>query len=280
MARSKMDKYLFTPGGNVSPKDFYTEERGFGFITEQVMENVPHLMLPELNGGFMPVPWYRLLEPTQIEQNDCGCIVRRTKTSAENPVQHTNLNGCGTDTASEKPRQTPLRFKCHVNAEGSYRVRVIIRAAEKISDIRIFIGRRTLTAWQKTLLPGETLTCEMYTEVCGIIPRGQEKIYRNLCIEVSVTADSPCLSEIEIEPVQCPVIYIAGDSTVTDQSAEYPYAPETSYAGWGQMLPFYINGEMTVSNHSHSGLTTESFREEGHAAVPFARCKPGGYMLF
>ena len=54
-----MDKYLFTPGGNVSPKDFYTEERGFGFITEQVMENVPHLMLPELNGGFMPVPWYR-----------------------------------------------------------------------------------------------------------------------------------------------------------------------------------------------------------------------------
>ena len=51
MARSKMDKYLFTPGGNVSPKDFYTEERGFGFITEQVMENVPHLMLPELNGG-------------------------------------------------------------------------------------------------------------------------------------------------------------------------------------------------------------------------------------
>lgn len=275
-----MDKYLFTPGGNVSPKDFYTEERGFGFITEQVMENVPHLMLPELNGGFMPVPWYRLLEPTQIEQNDCGCIVRRTKTSAENPVQHTNLDGCGTGTASEKPRQTPLRFKCHVNAEGSYRVRVIIRAAEKISDIRIFIGRRTLTAWQETLLPGETLTCEMYTEVCGIIPRGQEKIYRNLCIEVSVTADSPCLSEIEIEPVQCPVIYIAGDSTVTDQSAEYPYAPETSYAGWGQMLPFYINGEMTVSNHSHSGLTTESFREEGHAAVPFTRCKPGDYMLF
>lgn len=88
----------------------------------------------------------------------------------------------------------------------------------------------------------------MDAEVCGIIPRGQEKVYQNLCIEVSVTADRPCISEIEIEPVQCPVLYIAGDSTVTDQSAEYPYAPGASYAGWGQMLPFFISGEMTVSN--------------------------------
>lgn len=252
-----MDTFLFTPGGNVGPEDFYTEECGFGFITEQVMEDVPHLMLSELNGGFLPVPWYRLLEPTRIEQNACGCMIRR-----------------------EKSRQIPLRFKCRVNAEGSYRIRVVIRAAEKMSDIRIFIGRRCLAAYQETLLPGETLIREMYTEVCGIIPRGQEKVYHDLCIEVSVTADNPCLSEIEIEPVQCPVLYIAGDSTVTDQSAEYPYAPEASYAGWGQMLPFFISGQMTVSNHSHSGLTTESFRQEGHAEIPFARCKPGDYMLF
>ncbi|MDE5931694.1 MAG: hypothetical protein K2H40_04330 [Lachnospiraceae bacterium] len=253
-----MVKYLFTPGGNVSLEDYYTEERGFGFLTEQVMEAVPRLMLPELNGGFLPVPWYRLLEPAQIGQNDCGCTIRQEKMS----------------------RQIPLRFKCRVNAEGSYRVKVVIRAAEKMSDIRIFTGRRCLAAYQETLLPGETLSCEMYTEVCGIIPRGQEKVYQESCIEVSVTADNPVLSEIEIEPVHCPVLYIAGDSTVTDQSAEYPYAPETSYAGWGQMLPDFIEGQLTVSNHSHSGLTTESFRQEGHAAIPFSRCTPGDYMLF
>lgn len=265
-----MDHYRFAPGGNVGPEDFYTEERGFGFLTEQVMENIPHLMLPELNGGFLPVPWYRLLEPARIEQNDCGCMICRKKAASENE----------TASLSEKTRQIPLRFKCRVDAEGSYRVRVVIHAMEKMSDIRIFTGRRCLAAYQETLLPGETLIREMYTEVCGIIPRGQEKVYRERSIEVSVTADNPCLSEIEIEPVQCPVLYIAGDSTVTDQSAEYPYAPEASYAGWGQMLPFFINGRLTVSNHSHSGLTTESFRQEGHAAIPFARCKPGDYMLF
>lgn len=265
-----MDHYRFAPGGNVGPEDFYTEERGFGFLTEQIMENIPHLMLPELNGGFLPVPWYRLLEPARIEQNDCGCMICRKKAASENE----------TASLSEKTRQIPLRFKCRVDAEGSYRVRVVIRTMEKMSDIRIFTGRRCLAAYQETLLPGETLIREMYTEVCGIIPRGQEKVYRERSIEVSVTADNPCLSEIEIEPVQCPVLYIAGDSTVTDQSAEYPYAPEASYAGWGQMLPFFINGRLTVSNHSHSGLTTESFRQEGHAAIPFARCKPGDYMLF
>lgn len=265
-----MDHYRFAPGGNVGPEDFYTEERGFGFLTEQIMENIPHLMLPELNGGFLPVPWYRLLEPARIEQNDCGCMICRKKAASENE----------TASLSEKTRQIPLRFKCRVDAEGSYRVRVVIRAMEKMSDIRIFTGRRCLAAYQETLLPGETLIREMYTEVCGIIPRGQEKVYRERSIEVSVTADNPCLSEIEIEPVQCPVLYIAGDSTVTDQSAEYPYAPEASYAGWGQMLPFFINGRLTVSNHSHSGLTTESFRQEGHAAIPFARCKPGDYMFF
>lgn len=270
MALSKMNKYLFTPGGNVGPEDFYTEERGFGFITEQVMENVPHLMLPELNGGFMPVPWYRLLKPTRIEQNDCGCTIRWENAVSENDP----------GSAPEKTRQIPLRFKCRVDAEGSYRVRIAIRAEEKLSDIRIFTSRRCLAAWQETLLPGETLIREMYTEVCGIIPRGQEKVYQNLCIEVCITADRPILSEIEIEPVQCPVLYIAGDSTVTDQSAEYPYAPEASYAGWGQMLPCFIKGELTVSNHSHSGLTTESFRQEGHAAIPFGRCKAGDYMFF
>lgn len=230
----------------VKSTDLYTDAGGYGFITEQNMETQPLLMLPELNGGFMPVPWYQIPEFKQVD----------------------------------KRRQIPLRFKCQVPSEGSYRITVTIRAAESMSDIRIFTGRRCLAAYIDKLAPGETFCQEMYTEVCGIIPRGQEKPYENRCIELSVTADKPHLSMVTIEEIQCPVLYIAGDSTVTDQSAEYPYAPQTSYAGWGQMLPYFIKGTLTVSNHSHSGLTTESFRSEGHAKIPMERCKPGDYMLF
>lgn len=261
-------KYVFTPHTDadavcVGAADLYTEERGYGFITEQNMETQPLLMLPELNGGFMPVPWHHLSEPAQLKQESYGCVIRRPDVS---------LYG--------GKRQLPLRFKCSVPSDGSYRVRVTIRSDEEMSDIRIFTGRRCLGAYLKTLPAGEVLTRELLTEVCGIIPRGREQVYGNRCIEVTITSGRPCISELEIESIECPVLYIAGDSTVTDQSAEYPYAPEASYAGWGQMLPCFIKGALSVSNHSHSGLTTESFRTEGHAAIPFGRCKAGDYMLF
>ena len=108
-----MIRYDFTPGGNVTPEDFYSEARGCGFITEQAMERQPQLMLPELNGGFLPVPWYRLSEPVNIEQNRCGCLIRPK-------------------TIPDEKRQFPLRFKCHVEAEGSYLVRVTLRSEEQL----------------------------------------------------------------------------------------------------------------------------------------------------
>ncbi len=259
-------KYIFTINDqfaeqsaiHVKASDLYSPERGYGFITEENMAQQPDLMLPELNGSFMPVPWYSLLEPAPIRATAYGCQINKT----------------------DADRQIPLRFKCNVPSDGSYRVRFLLRSEEELSDIRIFTGRRCLAAYLEKLPAAEAYSGEAYTEVCGIIPRGQEQIYENRCIELSVTANRPCLSEVTIESIQCPVLYIAGDSTVTDQSAQYPYAPQESYAGWGQLLPYYIEGMLTVSNHSHSGLTTESFRQEGHAAIPMGRFQKGDYMFF
>lgn len=259
-------KYIFSADNQnmeqsavyVNASDLYSPKEGYGFITEENMEQQQELMLPELNGGFMPLPWHRLIVSPQIAQTAYGCQIRSTQTD----------------------RQIPLRFKCNVPSDGSYRIRLRIRSEEGLSDIRIFTGRRCLAAWQEKLPAGELFSCEAYTEVCGIIPRGREQAYENRCIELSVTASISCLSEMTIESVQCPVLYIAGDSTVTDQSAQYPYAPQESYAGWGQLLPYFIGSEATVSNHSHSGLTTESFRKEGHATIPMSRFKPGDYMFF
>lgn len=250
----------------VRPEDLYTKERGYGFITEQNMEQDGDLMIPELNGGFMPVPWYRMLDIPAVRQKRYGCGINGSELSA--------------DAGGENGRQIPLRFKCRVPADGSYQITVTIHSEEEMSDIRIFMGRRSLSVYQDKLSAGEVFCRKMFMEVCGIIPRGQEAVYDEQCIELTVTADRPCLSEVIIESAECPVLYIAGDSTVTDQSAEYPYAPQTSYAGWGQMMPYFIQGKLPVSNHAHSGLTTESFREEGHYAIPMSRAKAGDYMLF
>lgn len=266
--------YLFYPKDQaeesviyVKAEDLYNKEQGYGFITEQNMEQDGDLMLPELTGGFMPVPWYRMLEIPKVRQGKHGCMIPRQGNMSVNDGE-------------EKRRQIPLRFKCKVPSDGSYRIKVTICPETEMSDVRIFMGRRCLAVYQDKLLAGEIYCQEMLMEVCGIIPRGQEQVYDEQCIELTVTADQPYLSEITIESVECPVLYIAGDSTVTDQSAEYPYAPTASYAGWGQIMPYFVQGKLPVSNHAHSGLTTESFREEGHGAIPMSRAKAGDFMLF
>ena len=79
--------------------------------------------------------------------------------------------------------------------------------------------------------------------------------------------------------MEIPTIYIAGDSTVTDQGANYPYNPATSYCGWAQVLPLFLKQGISVSNHSHSGLTTESFRSGGHWSIVERAIKPKDILI-
>ncbi len=60
------------------------------------------------------------------------------------------------------------------------------------------------------------------------------------------------LRSISIEPVEIPTLYLAGDSTVTDQAQ----APNAS---WGQMLPRFLGAGLAVANHAESGESLKSF---------------------
>ncbi|MEC3912716.1 rhamnogalacturonan acetylesterase [Sphingobium sp. CR2-8] len=62
----------------------------------------------------------------------------------------------------------------------------------------------------------------------------------------------PTVRSVRIEPVRAPTIFLAGDSTVTDQYAE-------PAASWGQMLPAMLDGKIVVANHAKSGATLKSF---------------------
>ena len=52
------------------------------------------------------------------------------------------------------------------------------------------------------------------------------------------------------------VLYIAGDSTVCDQT-------DPEYAGWGQLLPPYFNLGLSVANYADSGESSASFLGSG-----------------
>lgn len=260
----------------VNSTDLYYSGKGYGFVVELNRREQEFLKIPELNSAFDTVYWYQDENLTQIESDSDGCfvdsdgIIGELEKKIGEPIQGEGI--------SSEHRRIPLSFKMDVPRQGNYKVTVTIRTEEPMKDVLIFTGRRRLGF--RGDIPAGTFTHTMMVNVCDIVPRGQTRIFTDKTLDITVVADRPRFSEIAVAEMVCPTIYIAGDSTVTDQSADYPYAPGTSYSGWGQMLSAYMNDKIAVSNHAHSGLTTDSFRKEGHYAVIDQYSKPRDFFFF
>lgn len=91
-------------------------------------------------------------------------------------------------------------------------------------------------------------------------------------LRLSFSGVAPRINAIQIdEAKQATTIYLAGDSTVTDQDT-FPYA------GWGQMLPLYFKTEVAIDNHAKSGRSSRSFINEGRLAAILEQIKPSDYL--
>jgi len=82
----------------------------------------------------------------------------------------------------------------------------------------------------------------------------------------------PAVASVRIEPVDVPTLYLAGDSTVTDQYAE-------PAASWGQMLPAMLDGTVAVANHAKSGATLKSFLTDLRFDKLLSRMKAGDWLF-
>ena len=227
----------------------------FGFVTDENADRNEFLRIPELNSGFL--------------KNDNAGTARIIK------LTDTLL---GVKSVYEGDGQVPVLFKADVPEEGNYLVKAVI-SAEEDTDGLLFIGRRRLVM-KRHFKKGSAFAGVYPANVAPFIPRGKEEVFDSRAIDVALVGRGLVLKSIEIKKSRIPCIYIAGDSTLTDQSAVYPYDPAWSYSGWGQMLQYFAGNGMAVSNHAHSGLTTASMRSEGHYAILFDRIKAGDICLF
>ena len=80
------------------------------------------------------------------------------------------------------------------------------------------------------------------------------------------------LRSLTIEPVDVPTLYLAGDSTVTDQAV----APNAS---WGQKLPGFFTPDIAVANHAESGETLKSFVTEQRLDKLLSRLRAGDWVM-
>ncbi|WP_088184875.1 rhamnogalacturonan acetylesterase [Sphingobium sp. Z007] len=82
----------------------------------------------------------------------------------------------------------------------------------------------------------------------------------------------PAVESVRIAPVTAPTLFLAGDSTVTDQYAE-------PAASWGQMLPAMLDDRVVVANHAKSGATLKSFLTDLRFDKLLSGMKPGDWLF-
>lgn len=232
---------------------FLKQNKDYGFLTEENRKSCKELQIVELNHGMEPAFWCQDEVLASLSQDEKGCYI--------------DYEGDGL---------MPLTFAAKVK-EGNYKISATLYAKTK-QEVFVFLGRRRLL-YHGWLEAGESKQIVGIENVCPIIPRGYDIAMEDETIDVTILGREICLQSINVEPFLGSTIYIAGDSTVTDQSAAYPYYPWNSYCGWGQMLSGFLKEQMAVSNHAHSGLTTESFRAEGHYKILIDRIAPKDICL-
>ena len=149
---------------------------------------------------------------------------------------------------------------------GVYRVFVSQKGASSL-----FGQRRNAIALSN--VPEETSFLTCLTE---FIPSMSTTVLRDT--RLFAAAPGAETLKIEFEPASARRVFVAGDSTVADQSASSPYYPFDSYCGWGQMLSLFLKDD-AVCNQAHSGLTARCFCEDGHLEIVKKHLRPGDLLL-
>ena len=169
----------------------------------------------------------------------------------------------------------PLHISTSV-PNGTYEVTVTVTAHEDMIFTILSQSRRFM-AQDIKLGKGESTDITFNVSVCDYHKNNED--YTNVNgVEIDIMCDGDFTALSAVSPVNIPTVYIAGDSTVTDQPAEYPYNATSTYCGWGQMFPQFLNTGIAVENHAQSGSTTEDFKNVNFTAFK-DKIKKGDFLI-
>jgi lysophospholipase L1-like esterase len=184
-----------------------------------------------------------------------------------------------------EPGSAPIYFSVKVPEEGNYRVTVTLghRAHESTTTVKAELRRLMLE--QIYTAPGqfETRSFIVNTRLPQIAGGGEvrlkdrEKTSEAWAWDNRITLEfigaPPAVDRIEIEKANgIPTLYIAGDSTSTDQGRE-------PFNSWGQMLTRFFKPDIAVANHGESGESLRGFIAESRFAKIMSVIGPGDWLF-
>jgi lysophospholipase L1-like esterase len=182
----------------------------------------------------------------------------------------------------------PANFSVRV-PEGNYRVTVRFGGQRPISQTTVQAEQRRLMIESVGASRGKTIErsfiVNVRTPALGALPAnapggsavqlkprelGSYTWDEKLNLEFS--GNIAAVRSVSIAAADVPTLYLAGDSTVTDQ----PTAPNAS---WGQMLPRFFAPDIAVANHAESGETLKSFVTELRLDKLLSKLKAGDWVM-
>lgn len=182
---------------------------------------------------------------------------------------------------------SPFFFSVAV-PEGNWRVTVTLGDPATASVNTVKAESRRLMLERVATAPGEIVTRTFVVNVRNraLVPPeknapGGTRVLTNDREEGSFTWDDKLTLEfspgarvrtIALEAADVPTVYLAGDSTVTDQRWE-------DGASWGQMLTRFFGPDVAIANHAESGETLKSFTTGLRLAKVLDRMRPGDWFL-
>ncbi|MCR4901689.1 MAG: hypothetical protein K6A23_02435, partial [Butyrivibrio sp.] len=248
-----MEQLNFYFGKEINEKDLYSKEKGYGFVDALNLEGKTDSEKSLYMGGWN---------------------LRKSADCYESAYTSTNEG-----VYISKSRYV-LVFRCDVQNEGIYRVYIKTKADNgPITDMRLFAGRRNMMARNINLKEGDIVERSFLTTVYPYIPAMTSVPNEQKSVYISVSGKNAGLTSISIEEVKdVKTLWIAGDSTLTDQNAGFPYYSYGSCAGWAQEMAGYFEN-IAVNNQAHSGMTSNCFRDDGHWDIVYSRIKEGDIFM-
>jgi lysophospholipase L1-like esterase len=197
---------------------------------------------------------------------------------------YTAERGYGWEPGSAYGR-SPFYFSVKVPEEGNYRVTVTLGDAKAPSVTTVKAELRRLMLEHVELPAGkfEKRTFIVNTRTPQISTGGEVKLKpRETTSEIwawddritlEFTDARPAVGAVAIEKAaDVPTIYIAGDSTSTDQPGE-------PFNSWGQMLTRFFLPDIAIANHGESGESLKSFAGAHRLDKVMSVIQPDDYLF-
>ncbi len=177
--------------------------------------------------------------------------------------------------------EKPVYFSINI-PEGNYKIEVVLGSGKKTSETTIKAESKRIFRDRIQVKKGKKKTETFIVNVRNPeIKDGRTVSLKNRELD-DLNWDNKLtlefLGDVAVQKIcispenKVKTIYLAGDSTMTDQDLE-------PWASWGQLVTQYFNNSVAIANHAFSGASLASFKGRKRLEKIKKQIKSGDYLV-